>query len=173
MCEKLSNPNTAPKQYWSIVKQLYGKKNNPNIPIIKKDGKNFNSAKEKATLFNEYFASQSTVSVPNDFRLPILSYQTNARIGNIYITEVEVYDILKSLNTNKASGPDNIHNTILKENAASLAKPITDLFRKSLDEGVFPNKWKQANVVPIYKKTAKMTYQTIDQFRSYLASEKF
>ena len=36
--------------------------------------------------------------------------------------------------------------------ADSLAVPLTDLFNKSMDEGVFPRLWKMSNVSPVYKK---------------------
>ena len=37
-----------------------------------------------------------------------------------------------------------------------MAQPLYLIFRKSLDEGVVPDDWKQANVTPIYKKGKKI-----------------
>jgi hypothetical protein len=62
---------------------------------------------------------------------------------------------LLSLNTNKASGYDNISNTLLKKTAYSIAKPLTDLFNHSLSTGIFPNIWKKANVPPVFKQNDK------------------
>ena len=33
-----------------------------------------------------------------------------------------------------------------------LVEPIAMIFRKSLDTGVVPRLWRQANIVPIFKK---------------------
>ena len=61
----------------------------------------------------------------------------------------EVKKILKSLNVNKATGPDGISNFLLKNTADVLAKPLCKLFNYSLEAGVFPNDWKTSNVVPV------------------------
>ena len=53
---------------------------------------------------------------------------TDTIIGPDYeftnITEFSTYNILKKLNTRKASGPDGISNWILKDYAEILAKPV-------------------------------------------------
>ena len=60
--------------------------------------------------------------------------------------------ILKSLNANKATGPDGISNFLLKNIADVLAKLLCHLFNYSLEAGVFPSDWKTSNVVPVHKK---------------------
>ena len=67
----------------------------------------------------------------------------------------EVFRILKSLSIDKASGPDNIGNRILKNCASALAPPISLIINRSLESGVFPTQWKLSNVVPVYKKGDK------------------
>ena len=45
---------------------------------------------------------------------------------------------------------------ILKEcREQQLDEPITRIFRNSLDTGIVPRSWRQANVVPIFKKGDK------------------
>ena len=56
------------------------------------------------------------------------------------------------MNTSKANGPDNISNLVLKTCAETLSPSIEYLINKSLKDGSFPIIWKEANVVPIYKK---------------------
>ena len=41
---------------------------------------------------------------------------------------------------------------MLKGAAKAVSKPLTILFNRSLDESIFPDTWKIANVIPIYKK---------------------
>ena len=59
---------------------------------------------------------------------------------------------LKALNTSKAPGADGVPTEILKTFAEQLAEPIKDIFQTSINTATVPNDWKQANVVPVYKK---------------------
>ncbi len=52
----------------------------------------------------------------------------------------------------KASGPDSVGNKFIKILCDSVVEPLTVFFNYSLDHGVFPSKWKHANVTPIFKK---------------------
>ena len=73
------------------------------------------------------------------------------KIPNLFIDVEDVYNLLNSLDTTKATGPDNISNIFLNKCALGLAKPLCTIFNLSLKTGTFPTKWKLANVVPIYK----------------------
>ena len=59
------------------------------------------------------------------------------------------------MNANKAQGPDGIHGKVLKNCAASLAYPLSIIFKISYNAGYIPKEWKIANVVPIHKKGSK------------------
>ncbi|KAI8482033.1 hypothetical protein Bbelb_402090 [Branchiostoma belcheri] len=63
----------------------------------------------------------------------------------------EVKALLKNVNPNKASGPDDLPTWILKEYADDFAPVITHLFNSSYEEGSVPVVWKAASVVPIPK----------------------
>lgn len=63
----------------------------------------------------------------------------------------ELLHQLKTMNANKASGPDNLPGTLLKECAAELAPSLTLLFKIILS-GRIPDLWKAANVTPVFKK---------------------
>ena len=59
------------------------------------------------------------------------------------------------LDTNKSPGPDNIHAAFLKQVASKIAPLLKHLFHQSLTEGTVPASWKQAYVMPLYKKRTK------------------
>ena len=63
--------------------------------------------------------------------------------------------LLKSIDPNKAQGPDQIHGRILKNCCNSLNKPLAMLFQYSYNTGSIPSEWKHANVVPVHKKGSK------------------
>jgi len=54
--------------------------------------------------------------------------------------------------THKATGPDGIPARLLKETASELAPAVTLLFQVSLDRGKVPSSWKEALIIPIFKK---------------------
>ncbi len=78
--------------------------------------------------------------------------RTNAKIDNIIASEKEISDIIVKLNIHKASGPDEISHRMLKETAHTICRPLSLLFNRSLHDGVYPDKWKHANVMPLFKK---------------------
>ena len=151
--QKLCDPSLGSKQYWHLLKSLYGSKIDSGIPSIIDGTEVISSAKEKADLFNKHFLKKSTLPV-NLPDLPVLQRGVHS-ISNIDTNEDEVKDILKSLNINKASGYDNISNRLLKNTAEAIAKPLATLFNKSLTLGQFPQKWKKANVPPVFKQNNK------------------
>ena len=53
---------------------------------------------------------------------------------------------------NKACGPDGISARIIRECCDELAVPLAKLCSLSFAQGIFPTRWKQANIVPIFKK---------------------
>ena len=63
--------------------------------------------------------------------------------------------LLRNINPSKASGPDNIPNRILKQCAKQLAPSLAIIFQSSIDTGVLPKDWLNANISSIYKKGDK------------------
>ena len=55
----------------------------------------------------------------------------------------------------KSTGPDKVYPRVLKECKEIISEPLASVFRKSLDTGEVPLMWRQANVVPIFKKGDK------------------
>ena len=59
---------------------------------------------------------------------------------------------LKNLDTNKATGPDQIGARISKELAAEIAIPMAILSRRILNEACWPNIWKIHYLAPVFKR---------------------
>ena len=59
------------------------------------------------------------------------------------------------MDCSKATGADNIDGIVLMKCKNSLSYPLTLIFNKAYNEGVIPNEWKTANVVPVHKKGDK------------------
>ena len=60
------------------------------------------------------------------------------------------------MNINKATGKDGISVKILKIAKPIVSKPITMLINKTIENASFPNKLKEAQVVPLHKKNSQL-----------------
>ena len=64
-------------------------------------------------------------------------------------------DIIKKLVPNKAHEHAMIRIRMLKLCGDFILKPLEIIFKNYLKQGINPNEWKKANVVPIHKKNDK------------------
>ena len=76
-------------------------------------------------------------------------------LRHFVISEEKILDIIRSLNPNKAHSWDEISLRMIKLSDASLVTPLKIIFTNYLRQGVFPEIWKCANVVPVDKKNEK------------------
>ena len=59
------------------------------------------------------------------------------------------------LNPNKAHGHDQISIRMLQICDKAIFKPLHFIFFSCIESGIFPTKWKMANVVPVHKRDDK------------------
>ena len=85
---------------------------------------------------NLYFTSVSSIDDSNT-QLPPFEAKTNNRLSDISCTATEVETLIKLLNPNKATGPDEISNRMLKLVAKEVSIPLSILFNRSFREGSF------------------------------------
>ena len=131
----------------------YVKKQNSikgDIPFMKNnDGTLTSTDDEKASMFSKYFAS---VFIKDDGCLPHFSPNCNSELLNFTCSAKDVILAIKSLDGSSSPGIDNFTPFFLKNILAQIANPLTVLFNRSLSEGKIPQDWKNALVVPIFKK---------------------
>ena len=145
------------RQYWKMLKHLINSHSHSDvIPPLKSVDIHGNvtiytSEEEKATCLNNYFVSISTLDSSSGV-LPVPTQFPFACLQNVSITEIEIIDLIKILITNKAVGEDLISHLVLKRTSESISKPLCLLFNKSLQECTFPSLWKNAIVMPLFKK---------------------
>ena len=127
-----------------------------SIPSLQDGDSIITDSKEKAELFNDYFASASSIdsthaTLPD--AQPVIADQPT--LDYIVITQQEVADQIATLNCNKVYGPDNISPYFLKYGGTKIAYSLTYIFNLSLQKCTYPSAWKQANVTLIHKKDDK------------------
>ena len=78
--------------------------------------------------------------------------------------ELEIRNIIQALRPKSSSGYDGLSNKLLKELDMEISLPLSIIFNKSLEEGVFPDRMKAADVTPLFKskdQTNKNNYRPI------------
>ena len=128
------------------------RKNPPSaLALTLPDGSPATSPSEVAEIFLSHFSETFNIPSPSDH--PNLDPLPQVdQLEHFYISPLDVEHQLKRLNPYSSMGPDEIHPRILKESADVLSVPYASLFQMCLDEGVFPPQWKNATVIPVYKK---------------------
>ena len=76
-------------------------------------------------------------------------------LTDVAVTESDVREALEEIKEGSAPGPDRISTKLIQELKEELLKPLTILFRKSMQEAKIPDKWRDAIVSPIFKKGSK------------------
>ncbi len=88
---------------------------------------------------NKFFVKNSTQDEPpSGFALPPIKHISDFKSSNIVFTPSKGFKILKELKVNKANGPVNISNRMLKNIAEVTTEPLSSLFTKVMNSGYFP-----------------------------------
>ena len=124
--------------------------------VMNKEGKLTETEMETATALGVHYQSVFTRDDLNS-PPPLFPDQTDEHLTDVSISTEAVEDILLSLNVNKAAGPDEVENRVLRQCAEEMAPKLQQIFRKSLDDGEVPEQWKKAHIVPIHKGGSKAT----------------
>ena len=142
--------------YWKLLRYIV--KNSgytSHIPPLKQnindDSPTLFSDLEKAEKLNAYFESISHLNDDNA-QLPEFPLRSNEHLDEILVNKQEISDVIKCIPLNKASGPDRVSHTLLKKTADTVSQALCLLFNMSLQSGVYPDMWKSANVMPLFKK---------------------
>jgi len=95
----------------------------------------------KAKLTNSTYICDSSVNISKSY--PNMKYK--------YVSTQEIEKIIKPLKSKTAYGYDGVSTRILKWSAPYISTPLTYIFNKALEKGVYPTRLKYSTIVPIYK----------------------
>ena len=159
-----------------ILSRTYRKKTFPNSFIY-----NENTIADKtaiANTFNSYFtnigpnlANQIKNSTNKTFR-----FYLNGNHNNVFnfqlINEETISKTIDDMHTKASCGFYGISSRLLKLIKPVLTKSLTLITNQILTTGIFPDKLKTAQVIPIYKKGEDPYSATTGQYQSYLQFQK-
>lgn len=145
------------KLYWKLLKDCFHTKLTHDIPIIRYTMDNDKEAyafsdTDKIELLNNYFTSITFLDDSNHDLPTIGGCRFDNFCSEIKIQEHEITDIISIISVNKAVGPDCISHKMLKSCKDTISKPLCLLSNKSLSLKFFPECWKLAHVLPLFKK---------------------
>ena len=192
---RINSAKSDPKKTWKLINELSSRKVHEatNVKNIKQDDTEITNSYEIANAFNTYFTTigESLANELPHSDIDPISYlnPVNSSFSLEQLNVETVIESLKAVNSNKATGPDNIPGRVLKI-AAEFLSPSLTIFNRSLSMGIYPDDWKMARVLPIFKSGEKSdlgNYRPIsiisaiakvfgrlvyDQFYTYLTSNQ-
>jgi hypothetical protein len=128
--------------------------NNMIGPLKNSQGEVLKNNKETADLLNSYFASVFTredcIHIPEPVEM--FKGSQSESLSSMTIEEQVVLEKLTKINVGKSHGPDELHGKLLYEIRYEIVKDLTKLFNLSLETGVVPQDWRDADVCPLFKK---------------------
>ena len=113
LSNKICDPTTGQKTFWSAYKRLSNKKKVTNIPPLFENGTYISNFKKKSSIFNKYFALQCQ---PFDIssNLPVFTPLTTNSLSDISFSHAQIIAIIKKLDSKKANRFDSISAAMLK-----------------------------------------------------------
>ena len=110
-------------------------------------------AEELNMHFSSVFTREDTSS------LPVPETKSNGseeeKLGQLIVTPEVVASKINNMKENKSPGVDGISPKILKEIVEQISMPLAHVFNMSLQEGIVPLEWKEANIIPLFKKGSR------------------
>ena len=112
---------------------------------------------QMAEILNEYFSSVFTTEDINSLPVPLTKFEGNKseHLGQLFVTPEMIAKKIKKMKDNKSPGVDGIPPKLLKEIVDQIGTPLANLFNLSLEEGIVPSEWKEANITPLFKKGSR------------------
>ena len=164
-----------PKKTWTILNEIIAKPK-PKMTCPKElhlsQPNNFIMTIKEPSLiaefFNNYFSTvgaRNSKSTNND--IDPLTFMHSSSENSCFLhptNQKEVSELVLSLKSKSSSGHDNISNSLLKEIIPFISQPLTHIFNLSIQNGIVPDVFKLAKVIPIFKsgdKTNPNNYRPI------------
>jgi Reverse transcriptase (RNA-dependent DNA polymerase) len=144
-----TNIRRDPKTFFDFAN--YKRKTTGLPSTMSYNGSLGDSPKSICELFANFFESVYEVNADSNIETSTQISQIESSFSNIEISMSEIETVLTSINVNKGSGDDGIPPAFVKLCADGLKIPLLHIFNLSLAQGIFPTKWKNSFLVPIFK----------------------
>ena len=106
---------------------------------------------------NMHFRSVCTREDTSSLPVPETKFNgpEEEKLGQLIVTQDVVASKINNMKENKSPGVVGLSPNILKETVEQISKPLAHVFNMSLREGIVPLEWKEANIIPLFKKGSR------------------
>ena len=142
------------KRFYDCLKCVYGPPTSGSSPMLSADGGTLITDKKEIVKrwiehFSDVLNRPSSINDEAIQRLPQVDMNPDLDVPPC---EDEVAKTIKQMSSGKAPGPDAIPADVFKSRGPSLLQKLTALFQSSWESETFPQEFKDANIVHIYKR---------------------
>ena len=104
-----------------------------------------------------HFSSVFTREDISSLQVPDAKFQEakSDYLGQLIVPTEMVAKKIKAMKDDKSHGVDGISPKLFMETVEQISIPLARVFNLSLKEGVVPIKWKEANIIPLFKKGSR------------------
>ena len=161
--EKFSQSRSDLKETWKLIREVScsKKRQRDKIPdYFRHKGNILRDPKTIADEFNKYFAEigpNLAEKVPQSSKpfSDFLGSKIESDFKFTELSESRLFNFIKRMKPKTSFGEDLVSNKVLQFVAPTILRPLKHLINLSLKSGYFPQKFKVAKIVPIYKDSDK------------------
>ena len=122
-----------------------------NLALYIRDCESLCLSDETVKSVGPFYLDTSSIPVPETK----FKGSEGERLGQLVVTPEVVVSKITNMKENKSPGVDGISPKILKETVEQISTPLAQVFNMSLKEGIVPFEWKEANIIPLFKKGSR------------------
>jgi Reverse transcriptase (RNA-dependent DNA polymerase) len=154
----ISKCKSKPKKLWDFLKSVNGTiQCSAKIDEILVEQNSLKKDKDIAQAFNNHFSSVGNLIQNSiiDTEVDPMSYVPEIpNVPEFFVNglgPVHVVDVIKAMPSKCSTDINNISMKLVKFVAYEICIPLSHIFRLSIDTGIFPEKFKNSRIVPVFK----------------------
>ena len=126
-------------------------------PLENISGNTISDGFQMAEVLNEYFSSVFTTEDISSLPLSFTKFEgsKSEHLGQLFVTPEMIAKKIKKMKDNKLPRVDGIAPKLVKEIVEQISTPLATFFNLSLEQGIVPSEWKEANITPLCKKGSR------------------
>ena len=143
-----------PKKFWKTVASIITTKNSKTGNIWLREGGNGRNVDQEETAghFNSYFTNVGpNLAQAHNKHWMYYGEEVVNKMGTPFADTDKVIKLCREINVMKASGLEKLSSRICKDAFLVLSDQLTHMFNCSLETAIFPDAWKLATVIPLFK----------------------
>ena len=121
-------------------------------PLDNNSGSIISDAFQMTKVLNEYFSSVFTTEDIIQLPVPVTKFEVDKSddLGQLFVTPEIISKKIKIRDS-----VDGIPPKLPKEIVEQISTTLAKMFNLSLEDGIVPSKWKEANIMPLFKNVSR------------------